>query len=129
MLSSFARAFLVVGLLQRRISSVPAFGQGFFRGTTLVEFEKYAKAFISMNSSSGSSSFRNSSKWAWWIDASWLPAHVMSVMTVRVGPKGISSRSDHGSGEKKLFLAPRWLGLRDFQEDTHNVPPTYHVVT
>ncbi|KAF3502811.1 hypothetical protein F2Q69_00043073 [Brassica cretica] len=28
--------------------------------------------------------------------------------------RGVSSRVNHGSGEKKLFLAPRWLGLRDF---------------
>ncbi|KAF2597361.1 hypothetical protein F2Q68_00011239 [Brassica cretica] len=26
---------------------------------------------------------------------------------------GVSSRVNHGSSEKKLFLAPRWLGLRD----------------
>ncbi|KAF2561960.1 hypothetical protein F2Q70_00017521 [Brassica cretica] len=32
----------------------------------------------------------------------------------RQGVAGTSSRVNHGSGEKKLFLAPRWLGLRDF---------------
>ncbi|WZZ27104.1 hypothetical protein YC2023_010505 [Brassica napus] len=33
------------------------------------------------------------------------------------------------SDESKSFHAPSWLGLRDFQEDTRNVPPTYHIVT
>ncbi|WZZ70249.1 hypothetical protein YC2023_081619 [Brassica napus] len=33
------------------------------------------------------------------------------------------------SEESKSFLAPRWMGLRDFREDTCNVPPTYHIVT
>ncbi|KAF2615447.1 hypothetical protein F2Q70_00012263 [Brassica cretica] len=27
---------------------------------------------------------------------------------------GVSSRANHGSSEKKMFLTPRWLGLRDF---------------
>ncbi|KAF3528934.1 hypothetical protein DY000_02040950 [Brassica cretica] len=39
-----------------------ALGQGSFHGTTPVEFDKYSKAFISKNSSSGSSNFWNSSK-------------------------------------------------------------------
>ncbi|KAH0867133.1 hypothetical protein HID58_074155, partial [Brassica napus] len=40
-------------------------------------------------------------------------------------PNCASFRSD----ESKSFLAPRWMGLRYFREDTRNVPPTYHVVT
>ncbi|KAF2562537.1 hypothetical protein F2Q70_00017786 [Brassica cretica] len=28
--------------------------------------------------------------------------------------RGVYSRVNNGSGEKKLFLAPKWLGLRDF---------------
>ncbi|KAL0689452.1 hypothetical protein Bca4012_089130 [Brassica carinata] len=40
-------------------------------------------------------------------------------------PSCASFRSD----ESNSFHAPSLLGLRDFQEDTRNVPPTYHIVT
>ncbi|KAH0859618.1 hypothetical protein HID58_087879, partial [Brassica napus] len=33
------------------------------------------------------------------------------------------------SDESKSILVPRWMELRDFREDTRNVPPTYHIVT
>ncbi|KAF3537915.1 hypothetical protein F2Q69_00024236 [Brassica cretica] len=37
---------------------------------------------------------------------------------------GVSSRVNHGSSEKKLFLAPRWLGLRDSAGiDVMSLPP------
>ncbi|KAF3542127.1 hypothetical protein F2Q69_00022383 [Brassica cretica] len=119
-----------------RAAVFPALGHGSFRGTIPMEFDEYTKVFyppsISRNSSSGSSSFWNSSKF-------WLPADLMLVMTARVGfkgtndcrgltcglglgsagtkdcrgltcglgsaPGGTSSRVNHGSGEKKFFLA------------------------
>ncbi|KAL0750299.1 hypothetical protein Bca101_032302 [Brassica carinata] len=40
-------------------------------------------------------------------------------------PSCASFRSD----ESKSILVPRWMELRDFREDTRNVPPTYHIVT
>ncbi|WZZ70634.1 hypothetical protein YC2023_082004 [Brassica napus] len=48
-----------------------------------------------------------------------------SLRGVSWDPSCVSFRSD----ESKSFLAPRWMGLRDFREDTRNVPPTYHIVT
>ncbi|KAF2620948.1 hypothetical protein F2Q68_00039276 [Brassica cretica] len=65
---------------------------------------------------------------ACWIAASWLPADLMLHGAI-LPWGGVSSRVNHGSGEKNLFLAPRERGLRDLREDTRNVPNTYPIVT
>ncbi|KAF2614235.1 hypothetical protein F2Q70_00011121 [Brassica cretica] len=115
-----------------RAAVFPALGQGSFRGTTPVEFDKYSKT---LNSSSDSSCLE-----ALMVSRACYIAAVKTrnqqepkivEVSFEVGTRnrqeqttvehgatlpwgGVSTRANHGSSEKKLFLAPRWLGLRDF---------------
>ncbi|KAF3547523.1 hypothetical protein DY000_02008237 [Brassica cretica] len=131
----------------------PVLGQGSFRGTTPVEFDKYSKA---MNSSSDSSCMEAlmASRAGYIAVVKTRNQQEPKIVEVGFGvrtrnrqepttveardqqePKtvehgatlpwgGVSSRANHGSSEKKLFLTPRWLGLRDFAGiDVMSLPP------
>ncbi|KAF3498397.1 hypothetical protein DY000_02053634 [Brassica cretica] len=89
-----------------RATMFPALGQGFFRGTTPMEFDECSKALCPP-------SYHVYLGFRYHLDSRtkrerWFSSYLLVVACC------VSFRS----GETVSFLSPRWLGLRDFREDT-----------